>query len=322
MSYPMEPSEAIQAEVERLVPNPPPNPLRKLAILGNGFDLAVGRPSGFADFRRHFQTVGDENYAAGDDVLINIFHQLERVAGPEWNNFESGLADLDLPREVADMDYPDEGDLSEYSHLAGEGAYYADTLRYSLSNAFTDWVRQLPGPTRDPSHAARALVDDSDGIVTFNYTNTLEDSLGVSTEKILHVHGQVDGASQLYFGCPPIEDQQWRTGGSNALTEAVREQTLAELLDKLVKQPRLDLLDAFLARCGTLDSIGTYGFSFGEADHPYVKHIIENWCDSRTVWTNYCRSTSGDVNDSPCAVQFREVLDEFSFQGDIVVSHS
>ncbi|WP_168211917.1 AbiH family protein [Ruania zhangjianzhongii] len=315
MPYPMEGSDWLLDQIKKLVPDPPPRPFTSLALLGNGWDLALGCRSSFADFREYFHTVSMEDLAGGNDVLIRIFEQVEEIAGPGWRDFEAGLADLNLPGEVAELDYPDSGDLSELDQLTADGHDYSHDFRTGLSDTFTDWIAQLPGPTLDPRPPARALVENSDGVITFNYTDTLRTVLHVDESKILPIHGEVHGSSPLYFGCAPPMKTKWRTTGSNSLSNSVREVTLDALLDGLTKNPRLELIGSFLRHCRTLRRIDSYGFAFGEADHPYVEHLIDHYCDAATVWTHYCYSPSGDVSGSDDAENFLEVMDALGFPG-------
>lgn len=155
----------------------------------------------------------------------------------------------------------------------------------------------------------------SDALITFNYTGILQSVFGVDGGRILHIHGQAHGSTPLYFGCAPPTKTRWRTAGSNSLTNSVREEALEALLAELTKDPRIDLIDRFLERCRTLSRINSYGFSFGEADHPYVQHLIDRYCDPGTVWTNYCYSPNGDLADSPDAENFHEALDALGFPG-------
>lgn len=75
----------------------------------------------------------------------------------------------------------------------------------------------------------------------------------------------------------------------------------------------------FLTNCGTLTAAGSYGFSFGEADHSYLQRIIEH-CDAETVWTLHCYTPAGHtgpLEDTGDAQTGREVLEELSYPGTL-----
>ena len=313
--YPIDPADWIEDQIDRLVPNPPPDPCRSLALIGNGWDLALGCRSSFADFREYFESLSLADLADGDDVLMRIFEQIEEIAGPGWRDFEAGLGSLNLPAGVADPGYADDGDLSELDQLSADGHNYGYEFRSHLSGTFGDWIGQIPAPTLPARPNARALVDTSDALLTFNYTDILQSVFGVDDRRILHIHGRVHGSTPLYFGCAPPTRNRWRATGSNSLTTTVREEALEALLAELTKDPRIGLIDRFLEHADTLSRIGSYGFSFGDADYPYVRHLIDHYCDSGTVWTNHCYSPHGDLADSPDAENFHEALDALGFPG-------
>lgn len=315
MSYWMEASDHAEDQVEALVTQPPPNPFNSLAVIGNGFDLALGLKSSFADFRSFFNDLSKEDLAKGDDTLQVIFEEIETIAGPNWRDFEGGLAELDLPMGVADLDYPDAGDLSENDSLSAEGAEYGESFKLELSRVFQDWVMHLPGAPTPPSVGAVDLVSGSDGILSFNYTGTLTTVFGINNAKVLPIHGNIASPAPLYFGCPRVDRIWWGAGGSNGLSGAIREQALKELIGSLTKEPRTDLLDSFLRCCTRLNKISSFGFSFGEADHPYVKHLIDNYCDVNTIWTQHCYKPYGDLEDSDDVQNFLDLMKDLEFPG-------
>lgn len=297
------------SDEEVLSPKDPPSPCRTLGLVGNGFDLSLGYSSRYSDFRRFFQNHQLRQLQHGD-VVYDIWTQLEQIAGEDWCDFESCLTEVELPRFVAEMDYPDDGDLIEYDSLAADGHDYASEFKRSLATAFAEWVATLKPDKSEPSRQASHLVRTSDAIVTFNYTDSLTEVFEVDEDKVLHVHGTAHGPARPYFGGPaPDSPVSSRVAGSNGLTGAIREQTLGELLDELTKSPRTDLLDRLLRNChGGLRVVSSYGFSFGEADHPYVRHLIEKFCTDDTVWINYARSAES-------AEYFTDLMDWLGFPG-------
>lgn len=311
MTYPMDWEEHLQSQIDALVSRPVPRPFKKLAVIGNGFDRALGVPSSYGDFRAYFGRLTRPWSAEVDDELAEIYQVVGRAAGPEWQDFEEALGEIDLPREVAELDYADQGDLSELEGLMQAGSEYADTFRTRLSDVFTDWIHDLPGPDASQATSSlRALVDEADGLLVFNYTRTLEDLFGVPPNKVLHVHGVVDGPGELYFGCPPPHSSR-DAGGSYSVSLEARSAALSGLITALTKVPRLELLGTFLANAGSLSAITSFGFSFGEADYEYTSAIVGK-CNGDTVWTAHCHSAAD-------ADRARQTLGELGFPGRIHV---
>lgn len=297
------------SDEEILSPKAPPSPCHTLGLVGNGFDLSLGYTSSYSRFRTFFRDHQLRHLQHGDAVY-DIWTQLEQIAGEDWCDFEACLTEVELPRLVAEMEYPDDGDLSEHDGLAADGHDYATEFKRSLSAAFAEWVATLKPNTPEPSRHASHLVRTSDAIATFNYTDSLTEVFEVDEEKVLHIHGTAHGKAGPYFGGPAPDSSAWsRVGGSNGLTGAIRGQALGELLDELTKRPRTDLLDRLLTNCrGGLRVVSSFGFSFGDADHPYVRHLIDNFCTQDTVWINYVRNEES-------AEHFYDLMDRFGFPG-------
>ena len=55
MHYGEDGDEWRQRMVDELVPDPPPGVVDSLAVIGNGFDLALGIPSSFTQFKEYFR---------------------------------------------------------------------------------------------------------------------------------------------------------------------------------------------------------------------------------------------------------------------------
>jgi len=180
-----------QRMVDELVPDPPPGVVDSLAVIGNGFDLALGIPSSFTQFKEYFRllVLGAQDI---DAELADIYNLVDGVAGPGWQDFEVGLAELQLPWSVGNRDYPDPGDLSDLPELQHEADEFSESVRSRLSDTFTEWIHGLPSPRTQPSDRARKLIAESDAILTFNYTRTLEKHLGANPRHVLHIHGIVE----------------------------------------------------------------------------------------------------------------------------------
>lgn len=66
-----------------------------------------------------------------------------------------------------------------------------------LSKVFRSWIQQID---TSAAHSDGVIVDTDDTrYLTFNYTMTLEERLGIDPRKILHIHGSAED-EQLIFG--------------------------------------------------------------------------------------------------------------------------
>ncbi|WP_152348888.1 AbiH family protein [Brevibacterium sp. CFH 10365] len=288
MSYLLDAEEYHQNQIWELLPSPLPRNINHLAIIGNGLDLAVGLESRYMDFRDFFLNLAEQSEQQGDQSLKTIYKQIKQITEDDWSDFETALAKVNLPSHVADFEYADAGDLSEMDYLTTEGTEYGDEFTSRLARTFSDWVKSevsQQSPKNIPD-SIKELIAGADAFITFNYTTTLQDHLGVVNSQILHVHGTADSSSEPYFGCP-AGTSSVNQHGNNSINEAARNQTHEQMVQQLVKHPRLDLIEAFLSKSGTLKNVSSFGFSFGDADHEYVESLILH-TDANTKWINYC----------------------------------
>ncbi|WP_163541979.1 AbiH family protein [Occultella kanbiaonis] len=317
MSYPFELLDWHQDQIDSLLRRPTPNPVHTIALIGNGFDLSLGLKCSFNDFKNYFRDLLDADLDDRGDSFAGIYAEISAVTGPDWSNFESELANLNLPSSVAELSYVDEGDLQELDELAADGAEYSGEFRNGLEKVFTSWIRSFPRMAPSPpTPAGKEVVASTDAIVNFNYTMTLGTMLGVSPNKVLHPHGIVDGPAGLHFGCPPPERDP-RDAAFNPLSAAVREQALSELRASLTKVHRLELLHAFLEHAEKLKIVNTYGFSFGRADLPYIDAISDAFCDGATVWRQHCYTRGESLSESDDAARCENALASLKFPGRI-----
>lgn len=151
---------------------------RKLYVIGNGFDLHHGLPCGYADFKAWLQ--GNRP---------DVCHHLNRLYGEcdenNWCDFEDSLAGFNLD------DYPDNVTREELLQL-----------KVRLHEALVAWTKTIGVP------ASETAIDDIDRdavFFTFNYTRTLEDFYGIGEDRMVHLHGSVDGGN-LVFGHDSMGD--------------------------------------------------------------------------------------------------------------------
>lgn len=135
--------------------------------------------------------------------------------------------------------------------------------------------------------------------------------------------GPTESGRQLYFGSPntsAVPD----AGGYFSPAYSARKVAQERLSNSLTKDPRLDLVLAFLANCTHLERVYSYGFSFGEADHEYVEKIT-SYCDDKTTWIQHCYRHPGSTTplahtaDGEAA---KAMLKEKSFPGRLQLKSS
>lgn len=276
--------------------------MRKLFIIGNGFDRAHRLPTSYQDFHQFLQKEypgaveesavvpscsmghdGEEIYDE-DEVVGYLMNLISRTEGPCWSDLERSLGQLDfdddfsyLP-EVLDHD----GDRNLF-HEAYNNEEQAATLAGCvpmISGFFADWINtlEISSAKVDPRFCS-LIAPTTDYFLTFNYTRTLESLYGV--KNVCHIHG-VQG-DPLIFGHGAghlFDEDHWSyyIGSEDSLEEiqsALRKDTAKAM----------DTHRAFFQNLrAKVTDIYSYGFSFGEVDLVYLKEIFRNVDTKSVAW--------------------------------------
>ena len=120
---------------------------------------------------------------------------------------------------------------------------------------------------------------------TFNYTRTLEDFYGIDEDRIVHLHGSVDGGN-LIFGHNSMGDAV----SDEELNEARRMRMDADVYRDLLymkmsqefadvfRKPVAEVIDKHGSDFDALAGIGemiALGVSYSDIDMPYFERIVK-----------------------------------------------
>ncbi len=164
----------------------------KLYIIGNGFDLAHNLPTRFdPDFKSIANHLEPDN-----------FWELYQSTGDEiWSDFEYLLAspDFNLLEEILAPFWPDY--QSDYERDRNGIIIQVDLVGH-LNNALDIFAEKANDALNDTKSISffNDLLDTEGFYLTFNYTQTLEEIYGISSDHILHIHGEV--GDDLILGYP------------------------------------------------------------------------------------------------------------------------
>lgn len=168
--------------------------MRRLVIIGNGFDRAHKLPTTYW----HFMNQLSDEHA---DFYNRICQYLpEEVL---WCEFESALADLDDEQLQDDnscylLGYGDENwrDSAhhDFQYMIGEALSFAS----EIPQYFRDWICGIDTCTNPvmPPH----IVDKNNLFLSFNYTDTLEKVYDIPLDNILYIHGKASRGDELIVG--------------------------------------------------------------------------------------------------------------------------
>ena len=199
-------------------------PVRRLYVIGNGFDLYHGAESDYMSFRSYLfkhspRTVAWFDLLFGPRSLERSFvtpggwlkclHYIDSMPGkfkfdyPEstwsksnlWCDFETNLCELNREKvfDLLDMQLPDideedeEFDYAAYCFPFDEITDAVRNCTYEMKYRFHRWVNTLH---YEKGFRSRMLSLDSDALfLNFNYTLFLESEYGIPSDRICYIHG-------------------------------------------------------------------------------------------------------------------------------------
>lgn len=252
-----------------------------LYIIGNGFDLAHGIRSRYADFKTWLM---DKGYA---DHIKKI-EQTFSINGEDWSDYESALGTYD----IEDMYEWIAGDLTiDIDHMMRSQFIYEDApdifmgqFWKDIKAKFCEWVNAIR-----ISLASRTFMLPADAIyLTFNYTRTLEDTYGISSTQIRHIHG-IAPSDNLIVGHNRYAQPNPDYGGNQwEMEEGVRERIKGAMNSNYKNVDAIIAANAdYFASFGDIDHITILGHSYNDIDMPYfqtVKAVVSPQCRWEFSW--------------------------------------
>lgn len=304
--------------------------MRKLFIIGNGFDIAHGLPTRYADFKdfllnecggqRAYMpstfmdpdggTNPDRNITAG--LLINLIDNA--VSGPNWEDFEEAMARYDYISFFDDCDMNtaiEDDDDDEMYHAIYRREDIASDLGISIievKNFFAEWVDTIELNTI-PQKRFCSLFAPEDLFLTFNYTETLEQIYKIQSSNICHIHGR-QGDDDIVVGhgedSNPYDEESWETFAI--------QYTLQDLYNELKKNV-IGCYNAhnsffYAIAQSEISDIYSFGFSFSGVDEFYLKKIFDCMDTKKVVWHLSAYDEVKGKNE-----QYKKTLRECGFEG-------
>lgn len=261
--------------------------MKHLYVIGNGFDLHHGVPSGYKDFRTWLERVKDW------DTLTTINEIFSPCNSNWWKHFEENLSSantLEIALEEARENYPDFRS-DEFRDADWYDAEIAVEQKFEeayekIRAAFAKWVATLPyGNVEKKIRLKRS----GSSFINFNYSLTLEKLYHIKDSQIFHIHGKGDGKGELVLGHglsqkkieemmdesnkPDDEDDE----GDDFVTQRAK----GAAIDGVYKQrKKVDEIirknDSWFEGLKDVTHIHFYGHSFADVDIPYFRKIFRS----------------------------------------------
>lgn len=278
----------------------------KLFIIGNGFDLAHNLPTRFDP---NFKNIA-RKYE--QDGFWDLYQSRENEI---WSDFENLLGYPDF-NSLEDIFNSYEPDYLSDRESDRDSIIYQVELNGNLHTALCEFAEQAENSLQNTQANDQIVqVLDSKGYyINFNYTHTLEEIYNISSEQILHIHGEV-GENNLKLGYPKgnFHPEKYsydvRGKGTGAYAEFDIEDFInriedyyvrnayEDLLDKcrsFYKEIRIDLLEEFLNenQC-KIEEIIVYGHSCA-IDFDYFGYLNSRYLNA--YWKFYVKDKNQESN--------------------------
>lgn len=303
--------------------------MKKLLIIGNGFDLRHGLKTQYNDFKEYLEkTYGvkdgfsykqcpDYSIANhGEEIWdeksqVQYFYDLLLSAnGDDWSNLEESFCDFDFTEEIDEVNFDDDKYIQDvYNNedrcrnviMLFQTNFYKKLLK--------DWLLNINDnilPIKDIDD----LIDKDTIIINFNYTNTIE-RLYNHFDDMIHIHGSLsEDYNDLLFGFD--EDESYKNIDDNNIGTSYSE--LDDILRKNVSENISRFYNFFeKIKSYNIDEIYSIGFGYEKCDLKYVEKIISVINSERAVWN----IVSKDENDG--VAKERILKKSLNYTGKIIV---
>jgi len=279
--------------------------MKKLYILGNGFDLWHGLPTGYDHFYEFAKQLLDEieNYYSFEVIHSGPWSDFENSLGFfEWEYFYEAYNHIDVTSESFKP--------SEVYGLEDELTEQADSHVEAIKESFQKWVEGI-----DISVANKKLLfPQNTNFITFNYTSTLQSIYGISDENVFHIHGQSEKYDELIFGHGETmeEKPELDENGDSNRTMFSDSQGAAKYPFYAFQKPVSDVLEnhrELFSSVEYVQEIVVIGHSFNKIDLPYFKKLADSAKNAR--WLICCHRESDEAHHVQelvnCGVQYMSI---------------
>lgn len=314
--------------------------MKKLFIIGNGFDLQHGIKSRYQDFHVFLRSIymnEDLEMKSLDDFfpwrynipktrsllghydndqLIDVFGFLDYCitksengtnlfnyyVNSDWCSIESALSKLNL------VEFFEEDQDVHFFDYPEEYKVYdiAECFKY-LNTIVSMWAKKIDISSVKPIQGFKKLFDcENDLFFTFNYTKTLEKIYGAKNVK--HVHGQ--SGEHVLFGhekISNIKDFCYKNNIPDCCEHAVK--VLFEITQKDTNKNSEEMKLYYLLLDRDITDIYSYGFSFSNVDLIYIKDICNSLDTSKVIWH------LSDFDSKEKILEFKRKIIKCGFKG-------
>lgn len=331
--------------------------MKKLYVIGNGFDLNFGLPTKTRDFVAELEKIKFDCFNSAKDIYSSY--------GVNWSTFEEDLANLDL--DEIDEEVTESPDyLADHEYIRDDVILKVENYTENLLSAREEALRNMIANAEKQIGVIGTIeyadyFDQDGAILSFNYTSTVERLFNYDKE-VFHVHGSYDSDDTLVFGfkSDSAEYKQYSRkldSSKNArmqqeiielknnpsLSEEEKKHAIEELeycyeqewndpyLDKEYKvivdfyqknkkDYQFDKIEAFLNDIGPIDQVIVLGHSLGDVDREYFELIEKMLSPSQWIISAYNDADVCEMKKTCTSYSFKNKFEVLKMAGDILTN--
>lgn len=262
---------------------------KTLYIIGNGFDLAHGIKSSYADYKSFYSTYEinsggssckirpkEREYTENIEKGLDLELFFGNLSG-DWSNIEEAIGKYDAeyikeyiePEDDKEEDFRKQDKL-KYSRLQ---SFFNNTIN-ALRELFKEWVDKIDIRVKAKHEQYKFNKDDL--FLSFNYTEVIETLYGIPINNICYIHGRRGVDKEYIFGhnnelpAITIPEEQNYIGYVDIKKEVI------DKMNDFVKpyDECLETLNHYIQKA-KIEKVIVHGHSLGSVDMVYLEKIVE-----------------------------------------------
>lgn len=253
--------------------------MKKLYIIGNGFDLLHGLPTSYREFYEFAKNTIDEM----ENYYLFDLHNIE-----PWHDFENALGDFSSEEFFDSYNevniYSEDFRPKDIYGLEDEITEQTDIHVATIRETFFKWVSQV-----DIRQAKPQMTFQKDSqFITFNYTSTLQSVYGIEDARVFHIHGGIKSNEDLIFGhgVKVVEPSEFDDGDDFMFSDAKRAAMYPIVALKKPVDEVLEKNKSYFDQLNDVVEIVIIGHSLNAIDQPYFRYIANIAINAR--WKVFC----------------------------------
>lgn len=278
--------------------------IKRLFILGNGFDLSHKLKTCYDDFEKCVSN-WDQELHSKISFMMKEHNKLIRINEDKlkWSDFERSFHEIiqgDWGQNVIEESIQEylsnPGDPNFSDSDWGALVYELEQKLVPLSEVkmlFTEWILSSIEPTIK-HHSPKYVFNKEDMFFSFNYTSTLEIVYKIEESNIYHVHGDYQNAivghnatfddnfSKEY---DPENDNIMLIDAMSSISTL--HGNLSKKVDKQINRLKKS---TFFSNLKGVNKIYVLGHGYGEYDYSYYE-LLAKTVNNQCIWNFYYYST-------------------------------